>query len=115
MTAQTVTIQISPTDAPFLQALLAKAAGAGKSLAEMFDELKTTGQPLTLAVNGGEVVLQDVESYQRLLDELDQAEAKAGIQRGLEAVKDGRTRPIKEFLEELRQEFGFPETRPKKE
>lgn len=115
MTAQTITIQINPTDAPFLQALLAKAAEAGKTLADMFDELKTTGQPLTLAVNGGEVVLQDVESYQRLLDELDKAEAATGIQRGLEAVKDGRTRPVKEFWAELRQEFGFPEMRPEKE
>lgn len=115
MTAQTVTIQIRPSDAPFLQALLAKAEEAGKTLADMFDDLKSTGQPLTLAVNGGEVVLQDVESYQKLLNELDRAEATAGIQRGLEALKDGRTRPVKEFLAELRQEFGFPETRPEKE
>lgn len=42
-------------------------------------------------------------------------EAVEGIQRGLEAVKAGRTRPIAEFLTELREEFGFPEKRPEME
>ena len=112
MATQTVTIQVDRTDAPFLQALVAKAEDVGKTLAEMFDELKATGQPLKLPLNGGEIVLQDVESYQRLLADLARAEAIAGVQRGLEAMKAGRTRPVKEFLAELKEEFGFPESRP---
>jgi PHD/YefM family antitoxin component YafN of YafNO toxin-antitoxin module len=112
MATQTVMIQVDRIDAPFLQALVAKAENAGKTLVEMFDELKSTGQPLTVAMNGGAVVLQDVESYQRLLAEAEQAESLAGVQRGLEAMKAGRIRPVKEFLDELRQEFGFPEKRP---
>jgi predicted transcriptional regulator len=55
--------------------------------------------------------MQDAVSYQRLLEELDRAEAIAGIQRGLEAMEAGRTRPVKEFLAEVREEFGFPESR----
>lgn len=112
MTTQTVTIQVGQTDASFFQALVAMAESAGKSLAEVFDDLKVTGQPLKVPLNGGEVVVQDVESYQRLLAELEHAETIAGIQRGLDAVKAGQTRPVKEFLAELREEYGFPETRP---
>lgn len=112
MATQTVIIQVNQMDAPFLQALMAKAEDLGKTLAEMFDELKVTGQPLKLRLNGGEVVLQDIESYQQLLADLEHAEAVAGVQRGLEAMKAGRTRPVKEFLAELKEEFGFPETRP---
>lgn len=29
----------------------------------------------------------------------------------LEQVREGKTKPVREFLEELRQEFGFPEKR----
>lgn len=115
MATQTVMIQVDRMDAPFLEALVAKAEGVGKTLVEMFDDLKATGQPLKLALNGGEVVLQDVESYQRLLADLERAQAIAGVQRGLEAVKAGRTRPVKEFLAELKEEFSFPESRPKAE
>jgi len=68
-----------------------------------------------LAVNGAEmIVLQDAASYQKLLEELDRAETIAGIQRGLDAMEAGRARPVKEFLAELREEFGFPESRPDK-
>jgi len=113
MTTQTVTLQVDPATAEIARALMAKAEAIGKSIAVLFEELKETGQPLTLAVNGGEIiVMQDAVSYQRLLEELDRAEAIAGIQRGLEAMEAGRTRPVKEFLAELREEFGFPESRP---
>ncbi|MGH9755017.1 MAG: type II toxin-antitoxin system Phd/YefM family antitoxin [Blastocatellia bacterium] len=72
-------------------------------------------QNVTLQVDQAiaEVVraLMDAGGYQKLLEELDHAEAIAGIQRGLEAMEAGRTRPVKEFLAELREEFGFPEWR----
>jgi len=113
MTTQTVTLQVDPATAEVVRALLAKAEAIGKSIAALLEDLKETGQPLTLTVNGGEmIVMQDAVSYQRLLEELDRAEARAGIQRGLEAMEAGRTRPVKEFLAELREEFGFPESRP---
>jgi hypothetical protein len=31
------------------------------------------------------------------------------------SMEAGRTRPVKEFLAELREEFGFPESRPDKQ
>lgn len=113
MTAQTVTLQVDQAIAEVVRALMAKAETTGKSLAALFEELKETGQPLMLTVNDGDmIVMQDAVSYQRLLEELDRAEAMAGIQQGLEAIEAGRTRPVKEFLAELREEFGFPESRP---
>ena len=113
MNAQTVTIQVDPTTAEVVRALTRKAEIEGKSTAGLFAQLKETGQPLVLTINGGEqVVMQEAVSYQKLLEELDRADALKGIQRGLEAMEAGRTRPIHEFLAELRQESGFPETRP---
>jgi len=113
MTAHTETLQVDRATAEVVRALLAKAETAGKSIAALFEELKATGRPLTLTVNSGEtIVMQDAASYQKLLEELDHAEAVAGIQRGLKAMEAGRTQPVKEFLAELREEFGFPESRP---
>ena len=68
--------------------------------------LKKTGRPEILTVNGkAAVVVQDAESYQRLLDLVEQAEAVEGIQRGLDDVKRGRTRSMRAAVEELGQEY----------
>ena len=79
----------------------------------MNSQMEEADQLLVFTINSGEqVVMQEAASYQKLLEELDHADALKGIQRGIEAMEVGRTRPIHEFLAELRQEFGFPETRP---
>lgn len=110
MAAQTVTIQVDQTTAEVVRALMAQAETAGKSTAALLDQLRETGQPLVLTINGGEtVVMQAGNSYQKLLDEIEQAETLAGIREGLEDLKAGRTQPLPEFLAELGQEFGFPE------
>ena len=58
---------------------------------EAIKRLKETGQPQVLTVDGrAEVVVQDVASYQRLLELVDRAEAIEGIRRGLESWKRGR-------------------------
>lgn len=113
MATPTITLQVDPITAEIVRGLMAKAETSGKSIAALIEELKETGQPLTLSLSDGEmVVMQDAASYQKLLAELDHAEAVAGIRRGLEAKEAGRTRPVSEFLSELREEFGFPESRP---
>jgi prevent-host-death family protein len=67
-------------------------------------QIKQTGHPLVLTLNGkAELVVQDAAAYQRLLDEVDRAEAIEGIRKGLRAVQEGRTRPVEDVLEELRQ------------
>ncbi|HMV51907.1 MAG TPA: hypothetical protein PLD20_08385 [Blastocatellia bacterium] len=49
-----------------------------------------------------------VEMLEMTLDQLEDYEA---TEDSLAQVRAGQTRPIREFLEELRQEFGFPEKR----
>ncbi len=68
--------------------------------------LKETGRPEILTVNGkAALVVQDAESYQQLLDLVEQAEAVEGIQRGLDDVKHGRTQPMRAAVEALGQEY----------
>jgi hypothetical protein len=55
-------------------------------------------------VNGkAALVVQDAESYQKLLDLVERAEAITGIKRGLEDVKHGRTRPLEDAFADLRR------------
>lgn len=57
---------------------------------ECIAELKRSGKPQVLTVNGrAEVVVQDAAAYQRLLDALDRAQAIAGIRQGLADLERG--------------------------
>lgn len=76
---------------------------------EYLERLERTGQPEVLTVNGeARFVVQDAQSYQKLLDELDRAQAIAGIRRGLESVAAGRTQPMDEAFEEIRRKHEIP-------
>jgi prevent-host-death family protein len=73
--------------------------------ADYIEQIRQTGHPLVLTLNGkAELVVQDTASYQRLLNALDRVEAIEGIRRGLKSVQEGRTRPVEEVFEEIRQE-----------
>jgi PHD/YefM family antitoxin component YafN of YafNO toxin-antitoxin module len=53
-----------------------------ENVEELSAEIKQSGQPLSLTVDGAEeFVLLDAASYHKLLEEVDRAEAIAGIQR----------------------------------
>lgn len=61
---------------------------------------------MVLTVNGkAEVVVQDAESYQKLLELLDRLEAMEGIQRGLEEMAADQGRPASEFFAELKEKY----------
>jgi prevent-host-death family protein len=76
---------------------------------EAIERLKETGQPQVLTVNGqAEAVVLDVESYQRLLDLADRADAIEGIRRGLESMARGRGRPVDEVFASIRARHGLP-------
>ena len=61
--------------------------------ADFLARLKETGKPQVLTVNGrAEVVVQDAESYQRLMEVIERAEAIEGIRHGLDDLESGRTR-----------------------
>lgn len=73
---------------------------------EFLEQMKQTGKPVVLTVNGkAEIVVQDAQSYQKLLDALEKLEAIAGIKRGLEDVEAGKTTTLSEFEQEMRQKY----------
>ena len=64
--------------------------------------LKKTGRPQPLTIDGHEeVVVQDAAAYRRLLDELDESQAVAGIKRGLRSMRRGAGRPMRDALDDL--------------
>ena len=70
---------------------------------EVLEVLKKTGRPQILTVNGrAEVVVQDVASYQQLLDAVERAEAIEGIRRGLESAARGEGVPADEAFRTIR-------------
>jgi prevent-host-death family protein len=79
-----------------------------RNTVEFLEQMKQTGKPVVLTVNGkAELVVQDAESYQKLLDALERLEAIAGIKQGLEDVETGRTSTLTEFEQEMRQKYGI--------
>src|SRR4051794_10287857 len=80
-----------------------------RNTSELMDQLKETGNPVVLTVNGkAELVVQDAAAYQRLLQEKEEAEALEGIRRGILDVKHGRTRTARQALEEIRRRRKIP-------
>lgn len=68
------------------------------------NRIKKSRCPLVLTVNGrAEVVVQDAKSYQELLDTVDQLEAIAAIEKGLEESRQVEGIPAREFLEKMRR------------
>jgi prevent-host-death family protein len=77
--------------------------------AEFLEHLRQTKRPLILTVNGrAAAVLQDAESYQRLLDIAAEASAAEGVRQGLDDLAAGRTQPAAEVFSEFRVRHGIP-------
>lgn len=81
-----------------------------RDTAKIVRQLKKTGQPVVLTVNGkAELVIQDAESYQKLLEAQDRMEAIEGIRRGLESMKRNAGKPAERFFREFFAEKGISE------
>ena len=81
-----------------------------RNTSEVIGQLKATGQPMVLTVNGkAEVVVQDAVSYQRMLDLVDRAEAIVGIKKGLQSVARGEGIPTEEAFAKLREKHNIPQ------
>lgn len=80
---------------------------------EHLERLKASGRPEVLTINGrAEVVVQDAGSYQKMLEQLQQADTTAQIGRALKRLSDGdKGKPMRQFLEELASESGFELTK----
>src|SRR5260370_37005663 len=77
----------------------------------LMKQMRKTGHPLVLTVNGkAKLVVQDAESYQALLEDLDRVEAVEGIRRGLEETKAGKGRPAHEGFQDVRRKHKIRKT-----
>jgi prevent-host-death family protein len=75
---------------------------------ELITQMKETGNPVILTVNGkAELVVQDAESYQKLLNSIEYLESIIGIQKGLEDIANGDTQHLDQFMEEMQQKYGI--------
>ncbi len=72
------------------------------------NRLKRTRTPEVLTVNGkAEVVVQDVASYQIMLDRLHRMETLAAIQEGMASAERGELKPATQVLDEMRAKYGL--------
>ena len=74
---------------------------------QFLKEMKKSKRPVVLTVNGkATAVIQDAESYQRLLDSAARADVYEAIRQGLDDVVHGRSRPARQVFDELRRRHG---------
>jgi PHD/YefM family antitoxin component YafN of YafNO toxin-antitoxin module len=76
---------------------------------EHIARLKKTHRPSVLTVNGhAEAVVLDPQTYQKMVDTIDQADAAARVARGYAQAQRGEGRPAREVFEELRKKLNIP-------
>lgn len=76
---------------------------------EFIEQLRETGDPMVLTVDGkAEVVVQDVKSYQKLLELVERFETIEAVQVALQQMRAGEGEPVdkafKEIIESLDEE-----------
>lgn len=79
-----------------------------RSTLKFIKQMKKTGNPVVLTVNGkAELVVQDAQSYQRMLEQIAQAEEVTAIRKGMDEFERGEGQPARAALAELRQKHGI--------
>ena len=79
-----------------------------KNTPEFLRQLKESGDPLVLTINGkAELIVQDAASYQKLLDLAEESKVVEGIRQGLEDMKAGRTMSLEDFKLHARKKHGI--------
>lgn len=75
-----------------------------RNTTECVKKIKKSGTPLVLTINGKvELVVQNAESYQRMLEVLDRAEVIETIREGLVSVRQGKTMSLDGFERKMRK------------
>ena len=81
-----------------------------RDTAKLMRQIKKTKEPMILTVNGkAELVVQDAESYQKLLEAKDRMEALEGIKRGLESMRRNAGKPAESFFRDFFAEKAISE------
>jgi len=79
-----------------------------RNTSEFIEQMKQTGSPMVLTVNGkAELVVQDAASYQKLLEAIEYLETLSGIHQGLEDLKGGQVRSLEAFKQDMQQKHGI--------
>jgi len=69
-------------------------------------ELQQIHEPILLTVAGqGRIVVQDPESYQKMLDQIERFENIQSVREGIASIARGEGRPMEEFFAELDAEL----------
>lgn len=77
-----------------------------RNTAKYVKQMKKSGSPVVLTVNGkAQVVVQDAESYQQMLEQIEQAQTVIAINEGIRAFEDGKYKPAREALEDLKKKY----------
>jgi prevent-host-death family protein len=77
-----------------------------RNTAEFIVQLKRTGDPLVLTINGkAELVVQDAKSYQRLMDIAERLETIQAVKEGLGSVERGEGRPVDDVFAGIEKRF----------
>jgi len=75
-----------------------------RNTAEFLGQLRQTGAPMVLTVNGkAEVIVQDARSYQRLHDLAERLETVQVVREGLSSADRGEGRPMDDVFDSLEQ------------
>jgi prevent-host-death family protein len=80
-----------------------------RNTTDFLEQMEKTGAPVVLTINGkAKIVVQDAESYQRMLELLDKAETVEAIRQGLSDVEAGKTMSLDQFDKEMRKKIRAP-------
>jgi len=83
-----------------------------RNTADFRERLKRSGEPAVLTVDGkAELVVQSAESYQRMVERMEELEVLAAVREGLADVEAGRVEPASRVFRELRRKFGIAPAR----
>jgi len=76
---------------------------------DFMNQLRKSKRPVVLTVKGkAATVVQDAAAYQRLLDIAARADVHEAIRQGLDDATNGRTRPARQVLGEIRPRHDIP-------
>ena len=71
---------------------------------EFLRQLKETGHPVVLTINGkAELVVQDSASYQKLIELADRAERMEALRVSIDDMRAGNVVPADDVMAEMRQ------------
>ena len=75
-----------------------------RKTSEFLRQLKETGHPVVLTINGkAELVVQDTASYQKLIELAERAERMEALRASINDMRAGKVVPVEDMLAEMRQ------------